>query len=147
MENASETQGMITGEGAVMFRGRAAAALAPRLEGTPWQDFKKCPHEDLRDPSRMHLDPLGNLHICQGVAIGNVFERPLKDICETYDAELHPICGPLLEGGPAALVTEYNLRHMAAYADACHLCYQARLELRPRFPDILRPDQMYGVNL
>lgn len=146
-ENASQTQGMITGEGAIMFRGRAAAALAARVQGSPWQDFTKCPHENLRDPGRLHLDPLGNLHVCQGVTIGNVFERPLKEICEAYDVQLHPICGPLLEGGPAALVTEYNLEHGAAYADACHLCYESRLELRRRFPDILRPDQMYGVNL
>jgi MoaA/NifB/PqqE/SkfB family radical SAM enzyme len=146
-EDASQTQGMITGEGAIMFRGRAAVAIAPRLARNPWQDFTKCPHEDLRDPGRMHLDPLGNLHICQGVTIGNVFENSLKQICEAYDVEAHPICGPLLEGGPVALVTEYNLSHQETYADACHLCYESRLQLRPRFPDILRPDQIYGVNL
>ena len=71
----------------------------------------RCPHEDLREPGRVHLDPLGNVHICQGVVIGNLFETPLKEICENYDADAHPICGPLLAGGPAALVTEYNLPH------------------------------------
>jgi hypothetical protein len=80
------------------------------------------------------------------VVIGNLFERPLKQICEEYDPDAHPICGPLLEGGPAALVSEYNLPHEETYADACHLCYAARLALRERFPKILGPDQMYGVN-
>jgi hypothetical protein len=32
-----------------------------------------------------------------------------------------------------------------SYADACHLCYETRLELRERFADILMPDQMYAV--
>ena len=80
------------------------------------------------------MDPLGYVHVCQGVTIGNLFQQPLKEICEAYDPESHPICGPLLDGGPAALVTEYGLPHREAYADACHLCYEARLGLRSRVP-------------
>ncbi len=143
-ENAPQTHGQIVDQGAVMFRGRAAANLAPRAEHHPWQTMTECPHEDLRDPGRVHVDPSGNLHICQGIVIGNVFERPLKAICDGFDADRHPVCGPLLQGGPAALVEEYNLPHAAAYADACHLCYEARLALRERFPEILGPDAMYG---
>jgi len=143
--DAKETHGQIEDQGAVMYRGRAAEKLAPRLTGQPWARFDSCPHEDLREPGRIHLDPLGNLHICQGLVLGNLFERPLKQICAEYIAEIHPICGPLLEGGPAALVAEYNLPHAAFYADACHLCYEARILLRTRFPQELSPDQMYGV--
>jgi MoaA/NifB/PqqE/SkfB family radical SAM enzyme len=145
-EDAAQTRGQIEGQGSVMFRGRAAVVLTPRAARHPWGGFTECPHEDLREPGRVHLDPLGNLHICQGVVIGNLFERPLKQICEEYDPDAHPICGPLLEGGPAALVSEYNLPHEETYADVCHLCYAARLALRERFPKILGPDQMYGVN-
>ena len=144
-EGGEQTHGQIEGQGAVMFRGRAAARLALAAEQHPWDTFTECPHEDLHDPGRVHLDPLGNLHICQGVVIGNVFKQSLKAICEEYDADRHPICGPLSEGGPAALVEEYNLPHAAAYADACHLCYEARCSMRARFPDVLAPDQMYGV--
>ncbi len=144
-EDAEQTHGQIKDQGAVMFRGCAAVNLAPHVEQHPWQTMTECPHEDLRDPGRVHLDPFGNLHICQGISIGNLFERPLKEICEAYDAEQHPICGPLLQGGPAALVEEYNLPHGAANADACHLCYEARLALRPRLPAILGPDAMYGA--
>jgi hypothetical protein len=93
----------------------------------------------------VHLDPLGNLHICQGLVIGNVFRRPLKEICEAYDPQQHPVCGLLLEGGPVALVEEYHLPHAESYADACHLCYAARLAMRPVFSEILAPDQMYGA--
>jgi MoaA/NifB/PqqE/SkfB family radical SAM enzyme len=142
---APPTHGQIEEEGPVMFRGRAAANLSSRSDGQPWEGFDACPHEDLRGPGRIHLDPLGHLHICQGVVIGNMFEKPLNQICEEYQAEAHPICGPLLEGGPAALVREYNLPHESHYADACHLCYEARLALRSRFPAQLCPNQMYGV--
>jgi MoaA/NifB/PqqE/SkfB family radical SAM enzyme len=142
---ARQTHGQIEDEGAVMYRGRAIEMLVDKATGHPWESFDSCPHEELREPGRIHLDPLGNLHICQGVVIGNVFEKPLKQICDEYDAEAHPICGPLLEGGPAALVTEYNLPHGFSYADACHLCYETRTILRARFPQYLRPDQMYGI--
>jgi MoaA/NifB/PqqE/SkfB family radical SAM enzyme len=145
--DAASSQGQISDEAGVMFRGRAIRELAARVTHRAWDLFTACPHEDLRDPGRAHLDPLGNLHICQGISLGNVFETPLKDLCEKYDADAHPICGPLLAGGPVALVTEYALPHEDKYADACHLCFEARQMLRERFPEILKPDQMYGVGL
>lgn len=143
--DAQQTHGQIEDEGAVMFRGRAAKMLVEKATSHAWEGFDSCPHEDLREPGRVHLDPLGNIHICQGISIGSVFETPLKEICEKYNADAHPICGLLLAGGPAALVTEYNLPHASRYADACHLCYAARTTLRERFPQYLNPDQMYGV--
>ena len=143
--DAKQTHGQIEDEGAVMYRGRAVEMLVEKATCHPWEGFDSCPHEDLREPGRVHLDPLGNLHICQGISIGNLFETPLKEICEKYNADAHPICGLLLAGGPAALVTEYNLPHALRYADACHLCYEARTTLRERFPQYLNPDQMYGV--
>lgn len=132
-------------ESGVMFRGRAAEKLVRRASLKPWTEFIECPYEDLREPGRVHLDPLGNLHICQGITIGNLFEKPLGEICETYNPEKHPITGPLLAGGPVELVRRYGLSHQDGYADACHLCYSSRVALRPRFPEILIPDQVYGL--
>jgi hypothetical protein len=142
---APQSLGQLEDESAVMFRGRAAEALAPANLAQPWESLTSCPHEDLRNPGRAHVDPLGYVHICQGVVIGNAFQRPLKAICDEYQPASHPICGLLVEGGPVALVTEYGLPHEATYADACHLCYEARKALRPRFPELLAPDQVYGV--
>ncbi len=145
-EESQESHGQLAEEeSGVMYRGRAADKLAPRAPKHPWEVFNSCPHEDLREPGRVHLDPFGNIHICQGIVIGNLFQKPLKQICDEYDPESHPICGLLLTGGPAALVTEYNLPHASSYADACHLCYEARTTLRSRLPDTLIPDAMYGV--
>ncbi|MEE9219363.1 MAG: radical SAM protein [Acidobacteriota bacterium] len=141
---ASAVGQLPVGESAVMYRGRAALKLSGRAAKRPWSQFTACPFEDLREPERMHVDPLGNVHICQGISLGNVFRAPLGQICDNYVAERHPITGPLLGGGPAELVRRFRLRHARAYADACHLCYEARRSLRGRFAGILTPDQMYG---
>jgi len=133
------------GESAVMYRGRAVETLVSQAASFPWEQFTECPYENLREPGRLHVDPLGNLHICQGISLGNVFQRPLGEVCEEYDPDLHPITGPLLEGGPVELVQSYELPHEEMYADACHLCYESRQKLRRRYPEILTPDQMYGV--
>lgn len=146
-EESKQSHGQIEEESAVMYRGRAVEKLASHAPSHPWEGFDSCPHEDLREPERIHLDPLGNLQICQGISIGNLFEKPLKQICDEYDADAHPICGLLLAGGPVALVSEYNLPHASSYADACHLCYEVRTTLRARFPQYLNPDQVYGVNI
>jgi hypothetical protein len=133
------------GESKVMFRGRAVNKLAHHADTRPWYSFDLCPEEDLLDPGRIHLDPMGNLHICQGISLGNLFDKPLKEICESYDPKEHPITGPLIEGGPAELARRYSVSHAPDYADACHLCYETRTSLRQRFPELLLPDQMYGV--
>lgn len=135
------------GESPVRFRGRAAVELIGEVTHQPWTTFDECPCEDFRDPGRVHVDPLGNVHICQGISIGNVFRSSLREICEAYDPDAHPVIGPLLAGGPVELVRRHGLDHADAYADACHLCYDARLKLRDRFPETLGPDQVYGVGL
>lgn len=134
----------VTG-GEVMYRGRAAELLVEGLPRQPWPSLNSCPYENLADPGRIHLDPLGNLHLCQGLVMGNLFQQPLKQIVEAYDPATHPVVGSLLEGGPARLVQHYQLDHQSGYVDACHLCYTARQALRPRFPETLGPDQMYGL--
>jgi len=133
------------GESRVVYRGRAAEKLASLVPAKPWEQFDKCPWEDLRYPQRVHVDVYGNLHICQGISIGNLIEQSLTDIMANYDPDTHPIVGPLLAGGPAEIVNQYKLSHPAACADACHLCYLARCELRDRFAEVLTPGQMYGA--
>lgn len=144
--NAAEIVGQLPpGESKVMYRGRAAVELVGRADHkAPWSEFTQCPYENLRDPGRVHVDPFGYIHLCQGIVAGNLFDTPLRDLCEAYDPETHPVVGPLLAGGPAALVEAYDVPHESRYADACHLCYETRQKLRSRLPDTLAPDQMYG---
>jgi len=141
---AESEPGVPVTSGGVMYRGRAAEALIEGLPHQPWTSFTTCPYEDLVNPGRVHLDPLGNLHLCQGLVMGNLFQQPLKQIVQYYDPATHPIVGRLLEGGPTRLTQYYGLDHELGYVDACHLCYTVRQSLRTRFPETLTPNQMYG---
>jgi hypothetical protein len=130
--------------GSVQFRGRAVATLTEGVPRRPWTDFTECPSEDFINPGRVHVDAYGYVHGCQGLVIGNLWQTPLKALVEQYHPATHPIIGPLLEGGPVALVERYDLAHEATYIDACHLCYLARDALRTRFTELLAPAQVYG---
>ncbi len=131
--------------GGVMFRGRAVEKLVEGLPRQPWKKFTECPYEDLQDPSRVHVDCYGNVHLCQGISMGNMWETPLSKLVEDYHAEAHPICAPLLRGGPAALAESYEVDLQDGYVDACHLCFDVRLHLLDRFPQYLAPKQVYGI--
>jgi len=131
-------------ESSVCYRGRAAVELAPLVQPKAWDQFTRCPWEDLRNPGRVHVDSLGNMHICQGLSIGNLVERSLVEVMRDYDPDSLPVIGALLAGGPVEVVNKYELDHENGYADACHLCYRSREKLRGQFPDVLVLDQMYG---
>jgi len=140
----NEVEGVNIGLGDLMYRGRAASELAQEAEKKPWREFSKCPYEDLANPGRVHVDPLGHVHVCQGISIGNAWQKPFSEIIREYSPLGNPILEPLTLGGPTALVEKFDLPHDQLYADACHLCYEARCKLRERYPDMLAPDQMYG---
>jgi len=133
-------------KGGAMFRGRAVETLTENLPRRSWEEMNKCPYEDLERLGRVHLDPFGNVHICQGLSIGNLWETPLSELIENYEVKSHPICGPLIRGGPAQLIREYQVEHEDKYVDECHLCYLARLNLLDKFPQFLAPKQVYGLD-
>jgi organic radical activating enzyme len=132
--------------GGVMFRGRAVEKLIEGLPRRPWEEFTECPYEDLKNPERVHLDAYGNIHLCQGISMGNMWDTPLSKIVKQYSADLHPICRPLVNGGPARLAKEYDIQHEDKYVDACHMCYLVRLALLDRFPQYLAPRLVYGLS-
>jgi MoaA/NifB/PqqE/SkfB family radical SAM enzyme len=131
--------------GSVRFRGRAVEKLTAGLPRRPWTELDHCPDEDLVDPGRVHIDGHGNVHLCQGLLLGNLDDSSLKALLDNHDPQSHPIIGPLATGGPAELVRHHDLPHEDGYVDPCHLCYEARLALRERFPHLLGPPQVYGV--
>ncbi|MEW5701818.1 MAG: hypothetical protein AB1792_06275 [Candidatus Zixiibacteriota bacterium] len=134
----------VTG-GSVMYRGRAVEKLTDGLPRMKWEHLDKCPHEELENPERVHIDPYGHVHLCQGLSMGNIWEKPLASLIAGYDPRSHPICGPLLRGGPAELVRTYGLDHQDGYVDECHQCYEARRALLGRLPQWLAPPQVYGI--
>jgi len=129
----------------VRFKGRAAEQLTAGRPRQPWTSFSACDDEDLASPERVHIDCYGHVHLCQGLSMGNLWERPLAQLAASWDPAAHPICGPLLTGGPAQLARAYGLQPDEGYVSACHLCYRLRQVLRERLPQWLAPAQVYGV--
>lgn len=130
--------------GDVLFKGRAVDTLIADLPRKAWTCFDSCPHEELEKPTRVHLDPFGNVFVCQGISIGSIWRTPLKEIMESYRPHEHPVVGPLLEGGPAALAKKYGVPDGDTYVDHCHLCYLARKQVLDQLPDHLCPRGVYG---
>ena len=133
-------------KGGPKLRGRAVEKLAPGLPTQPEDNFTQCPYEDLTDPGRVHLDAYGNVLLCQGLSMGSIWETPLPELLETYEPDQHPICGPLVKGGPVELARTYKISHENQSVDACHFCSKTCLALIDRFPDVLTPRQVYGLN-
>jgi hypothetical protein len=144
-ENEDRDKGAPIVGGDVMFRGRAVAKLLDGLPRQPWKRFTGCPYEDLRNPGRVHVDCFGNVHLCQGISMGNMWRTALSVLVRQYRAESHPISGPLLQGGPAGLAQAYKVETGEGYVDACHCCFDVRLKLLDRFPQYLSPKQVYGI--
>jgi MoaA/NifB/PqqE/SkfB family radical SAM enzyme len=130
-------------EGRVLFKGRAAEKLVMGIPRKPWTEFDKCLGEDFSNQIRVHIDPLGYVHVYQDITIGNMKKTPLTKLFKNFIPEKHPICAPILKGGPAEIVKEYHIEHEESYVDECHLCYCARSDLRKKFPEILALGQIY----
>ncbi len=131
--------------GGPKFRGRAVEKLAEGLPRRPWQEFIECPYEELESPSRVHVDAFGHVQVCQGISIGNMWDTPLSDLIQNYRSDAHPVCGPLLRGGPAELAQALAQPPAEGYIDACHLCYLTRRAAIDRHPRALAPRQVYGI--
>lgn len=143
--NEKENRGAPVVGGEAKFRGRAADKLTNGLPLRPLNTLVECPYEDLATPSRVHIDAFGNVHVCQGISIGNFWKTTLSDIIRTYRPDAHPICGPLLRGGPAALARTLSIEPASGYVDECHCCYLSRKTVLDRFPEELAPRQVYGL--
>lgn len=144
-EDSAGQKGEAIDGGSVRFRGRAADLLSDGLPRRPASTFTECPDEDLQSPERIHLDAFGNVHFCQGISIGNMWEKPLPQLLSEYSAPSHPICGPLIEGGPVHLARSCGVPSDEGYIDACHLCFLTRRALIDHFPEHLTPRQVYGL--
>ncbi|UCE12193.1 MAG: 4Fe-4S cluster-binding domain-containing protein [Candidatus Heimdallarchaeota archaeon] len=146
IEKTQERGEPVIGGGA-MFRGRAVEKLiTDDLPRKHWEEFTECPHEELEKPGRVHADPFGNIHLCQGLSMGNMWKTPLSELVKNYKADSHPICGPIVKGGPALLAKQYQVDHEDYFVDECHFCYTVRKALVDKFPEYLAPKQVYGLN-
>ena len=147
VKNADGSKGQAIIGGGARFRGRAAEKL---IEGLPRRDkseFTECPDEDFADPGRVHVDPFGNVMLCQGINMGRITpETPFSEIVKNYDPDHHPIARPLMKGGPRLLAKAYDIEVGDKFVDACHYCFEVRKKLIDKFPEILCPNQVYGID-
>lgn len=77
--------------------------------------------------------------------MGNMWQTPLSEIIESYNSDSHPICKPLVDGGPALLAEKFHKYNNGKYIDSCHLCFLIRSSLLNRYPQYLAPKQVYGL--
>ena len=95
------------------------------------------------------IDPNGWVfhHSCHGICIGNAKEKNLSQIISEFKYRKHPIIGKVVaKGGPQNLLEmaiEKGYEPLSGYADKCHLCFSARNFLRPYYPNILEPSNLY----
>lgn len=129
-----------------MLRGRAAHQLVDGLEVRHINAFTECPFEELEAPTRVHVDPYGNVHVCQGILAGNVWDSSLAQVVNGYEPHEHPVLGPLIEGGPKALADRTGIGTASHFASECHACYEIRRALRedPDYRGTMGPNQVYG---
>ncbi len=139
--------------------GRAGEELARFLPPRPIEEFggdrlwqgeppgMSCRREF--DPDTMweiHIDPYHNIQTCCGVILGDARRRPLSNLMAAGFSDGNPIVAALCEEGPVGLLkmAEGLGYQREEYVQKCHLCWQVRRFLRPHFPDILGPDEIYG---
>jgi len=129
----------------VQIKGRAVNYLAN------YYPMTKMPSERcllLKSPMFM-IDPYGWVfhQSCQGICIGNAKKNTLSEILNNYNARKHPIIGKLIvNGGPKNLLDiaiEKGFEPQEGYADNCHFCFSLRNFLRPFYPNILEPSNLY----
>ena len=95
------------------------------------------------------IDPNGWVfhQLCHGICIGNAKEKSISEIINEFNYRKHPIIGKVVaKGGPKNLLEiaiEKGFKPKNGYVDKCHLCCSARNFLRPFYPNILEPSNLY----
>lgn len=126
--------------------GRAADTLVPQLAQRSGIPHGRClgpwAGGTWENPAGVDVDLYGEVTLCPGISIGNAKERPLGSILAEYDLRRHPIIRQLATGGPSALVEmaqHIGYTPRTGYVSECHLCYDVRRFLRPRYLSELAP--------
>ena len=84
---------------------------------------------------------------CQGICLGNAKKYSLLKIISEFKPRSHPIIGKVMgKGGVGSLLElaiEKGYEPLEEYADKCHMCYSAQKFLRPYYPNILEPSNLW----
>lgn len=131
--------------------GNAYKYLAKYLDKKPLETFEAVRCAERFDPDHVweyHFDPYGNLQTNCGVVLGNAKRTPLDTIADPDRVSANPIVKILSESGPLGLLqhaVDKGLEPRDGYGQKCEMCFHARSFLRPHYPQILCPDEVYDV--
>ncbi|MBM4042786.1 MAG: radical SAM protein [Planctomycetes bacterium] len=96
----------------------------------------------------LHIDPYDNIQTNCGVILGNARETRLLDLLERGPENANFISKLLADEGPLGLADSARREHGFDIPDRavtkCDLCYSTRTLLRPHYPHILGPAEVYG---
>lgn len=144
---------------APMIVGNAAARLAPYFPDVPVESLDLRPGPESSFSSgcyrsvvppivwEVHVDPYGNIQTNSGVILGSARRTAVRDVLSRGVAGDNPIVSAIARNGPKGLLELAKAKGCQIPSHAktkCHLCFLVRTLLRPHFPDILGPDEVYN---
>ncbi|MFW9872604.1 MAG: radical SAM protein [Candidatus Thorarchaeota archaeon] len=84
---------------------------------------------------------------CQGICLGNARKDSLLKIINEFKPRRHPILGKIMGKGGVSSLLELAIKKgyepLEGYADKCHLCYSVQKFLRPYYPNLLAPSNIW----
>ena len=130
------------------FTGRAAGRLAQALANKEAEQIsaENCRYAFLNSKS-IHIDPFGNVFngVCSGIIIGNIDEKPLDELWQTFNPANEEFLNVLFNNGPVSFLekaTKSGYKKRRYYTNKCHLC----TDLRQFFFDKGQLRQIIGPN-
>jgi len=93
----------------------------------------------------IHIDPYGNIQTCCGIVLGNAHRTLLPDLMKVGFMG-NEVAKIVYEEGPFGLLKlarKLGYSPRDGYPQKCNLCWEVRRFLRPHYPDILGPDEIY----
>lgn len=143
-----------------MIVGNAAVRLAQYLPDIPVEKLDLGPgkkssfdsgcYRGVLPPTvwEIHIDPYGNIQTNCGIILGNAKHTSVKEVLQRGVTPDNPIVFAVAQGGPCALLELARAKGCPVITQAkskCHLCYLVRGLLRPHFPQIFGPDEVYST--
>lgn len=101
---------------------------------------------DSEEMWEIHIDPYGNIQTCCGIIVGNAHDRPLVEQMKHGFPNHHPLIRTVCENGPFGLLQmarERGYHARPGYPQKCGLCWEVRKFLRPFYPEIFGPSEIY----
>lgn len=143
-----------------MLTGSACTKLGPLLDGFPIERLPPqrswtggvqpahCAAEfDLATMWEVHIDPYDNIQTNCGVILGKVTRHTLRETLNGDLSGASTIVQILSREGPVGLAEsarrEHGFQVPLQVRQKCELCYLARRLLRPFYPDVLGPTEIY----